>query len=71
MQLYPALVGVAVTLALVFVSSGGAWSRSVVLAAPCVVCLRRAPLPLLCAIVAIVGITTAVISRSFFVGLLV
>jgi hypothetical protein len=70
--LYPALVGIAVVLSvLLLAANGGAWNRSVVLAAPCVICLRRVPLPVLCAIVAVVGITTALISRSFFVGSLV
>ncbi len=70
-QLYPAMVAIAVTMALVFESTVGAWDRSIVLAAPCVVCLRRAPLPLLCALVTVIGITTAVISRSFFINTLV
>ena len=71
-ELYPASVGAIVVLFVIFVgASGGAWNRSVVLAAPCVVCLRRLPLPWLCAIVAAVGVTTALISRSFFNNTLV
>jgi hypothetical protein len=66
LNVYPAMVGIAVILALVFTNN--TWNRSVVLAAPCVVCLRRVPLPLLWVIVGIVGITTALISRSFFNG---
>ncbi len=69
-QVYPALVGTAVVLALVAATSGGAWNRSVVLAAPCVVCLRRAPLPVLCGVVAVAAVTTALMSRAFFVGTL-
>ena len=67
-QLYPALVGITMTVVLVLVSNAGAWTRSVVLAAPCVVCLRRIPLPILCGIIGVVGVTTALISRPFFVG---
>ena len=66
--LYPALVGITVAVVLVFVTRTGGWDRSVVLAAPCVVGVRRAPLPVLCAMVAVVGVTTAVVSRSFFAG---
>jgi len=64
--LYPALVGIVVVLFLILVSNAGAWTRSVALAAPCVVCLRRIPTPLLCALVVMVGLTTALMSRSFF-----
>ena len=39
--LYPALAGLCVVLGLIFVSNAGAWNRSVVIAAPCVVCFRR------------------------------
>ena len=63
---YPAMVGVAIIIALIFTNN--TWNRGVVLAAPCVVCLRRLPLPLMWVIVAIVGVTTALISRSFFNG---
>jgi len=69
-RIYPALVGLAVVLGLMAATSGGAWNRSVVLAAPCVVCLRRVPLPVLCGAVAVAGITTALMSRAFFVGTL-
>jgi hypothetical protein len=64
--LYPAAVGVGVVLALVLTNNPGAWNRSVVLAAPCVVCLRRVPTPVLAVVVVLVGATTALISRSFF-----
>jgi hypothetical protein len=66
-QLYPALVGVAVIIGImVDAANGGAWNRSVLLAAPCVVCLRRMPLPVLCVLVVVVGATSAVISQYFF-----
>jgi hypothetical protein len=66
LNVYPAMVGFVLLLALIFTNN--TWNRGVVLAAPCVVCLRRLPLPRLWAIVLIVGITTALISRSFFNG---
>jgi hypothetical protein len=69
--LYPSLVGVAVILGLLVEPSTGAWNRSIVLAAPCVVFLRRTPLPFLCVIVGFVGATTAIISRAFFIGSLI
>ena len=64
LTIYPAMVGITLIVALVFTNN--TWNRGVVLAAPCVVCLRRVPLPLLWVIVVIVGVTTALISRSFF-----
>jgi hypothetical protein len=69
--LYPALAGLCVVLGLIFVSNAGAWNRSIVIAAPCVVCFRRVPTKWLLTILAIVGVTTAVISRSFFNNTLV
>jgi len=69
--LYPALVGLCVVLGLVFVSNAGAWNRSVVIAAPCVVCFRRVPIKWLLTVLVIIGLTTAVISRSFFNNTLV
>jgi hypothetical protein len=72
LQIYPALVGVAVVLLVLFhAANGGAWNRSIVLAAPGIVCLRRIPLPLLWALVAIAGVVTALLSRSFFANTLV
>jgi len=72
LQIYPALVAVAVVLLVLFhAANGGAWNRSIVLAAPAVVCLRRIPLPLLWAVVAVVGVVTALLSRSFFANTLV
>jgi hypothetical protein len=72
LELYPALVGVGVVVGvLVDSATGGAWNRSVVLAAPCVVCLRRLPLPVLGAVLVVVGTTTALISHYFFSGTLI
>ncbi len=71
-MIYPALAGVAVVVLVLFhAANGGAWNRSIVLAAPAIVCLRRIPLPLLWAVVAIVGVITALLSRSFFANTLV
>ena len=64
-HIYPALVGIAVVAGLALTNTSS-WNRSVILAAPCVVCFRRIPLPLLWCLVGITGLTTALISRSFF-----
>ena len=64
-QIYPALASIAIVVALALTDTS-TWNRSVVLAAPCVVCLRRLPLPVLWCLVGVVGLTTALISRSFF-----
>jgi len=69
---YPAAVGLAVTASILVLSAtGGAWNRSIVLAAPCVLCLRRLPLPLLVVLVGATVVTTAFVSRAFFAGTLV
>jgi hypothetical protein len=71
-MVYPAAVGLAVVVVVSALNSnGGAWNRSVVLAAPCVVCLRRLPAPALLLITVLVGATSAVLSASFFDGRLV
>ena len=72
MLLYPAATGAVVVLRVLALNgNGGAWNRSVVLAAPSVVGLRRLPLAYACVLVAAVGIATAVISGTFFDGRLV
>jgi hypothetical protein len=63
---YPAMVGFVLILALIFTNN--TWNRGVVLAAPCVVCFHRLPLPLLWAIILVVAVTSALISRFFFNG---
>jgi hypothetical protein len=69
---YPAAVGAAVFLGVVAANAnGGAWNRSIVLAAPSAVCLRRVPLAWLLAMVVGVGAVTAVLSSAFFDGRLV
>jgi hypothetical protein len=71
-DVYPAAVGLAVVVSVLLISAtGGAWNRSVVLAAPCVICLRRLPFPLLALLVVISAVTTAFVSRAFFAGTLV
>jgi len=67
-DLYPALAGVAVILGLWLFAQdhAGAWNRSIALAAPCVVCFRRLPQPVLWVMVAVVGTTTALLSHYFF-----
>ena len=71
-DLYAALVGVAVIVGIMVDSAtGGAWNRSVVLAAPVVVCLRRLPAPVLVIVLVVVGTTTALMSRFFFNGTLI
>jgi hypothetical protein len=70
-EAYPALVGLAVIVGLNFSNSAGTWSRSVVLASPCVVCLRRLNFPMLCLVTGLVGTMTAVVSHSFFNNILI
>jgi hypothetical protein len=66
-----ACVGVAVALGMVLSQNVAAWNRSVVLAAPCVVCLRKLPLTVLVPITIVVAVTTALLSRYFFQGTMV
>jgi hypothetical protein len=71
-DIYPAAAGLSVVVSvLVLNANGGAWNRSAVLAAPCVLCLRRLPMPLLVLLVAVIAVTTAFVSRAFFAGTLV
>ena len=63
-----ACVGVAVVLGMLLSQNIGAWNRSVVLAAPCVVGLRRLPLPVLLPITIVAAVTTTLLSRYFFQG---
>ena len=58
-----ACVGVAVVLGMLLSQNVGAWNRSVVLAAPCVVGLRRLPLPVLLPITIVTTVTTTLLSR--------
>ena len=70
--IYPAAIGVGVVLGVLFLSAGaGSWNRSIVLAAPCVVCVRRLPYAALLPLIAVASITAAVLGHSFFVGSLI
>ncbi len=70
--IYPAAIGVGVVLGVLFLSAGaGSWNRSIVLAAPCVVCVRRLPYAFLFPLIAIAGFTAAVLGDSFFAGSLI
>ena len=68
---YPALVGAVVMLSLVFAERPGTWSRSLVIAAPCIVSLRRIPTWLLWSLAVVVAGVTMFLSRSFFTNVLV
>lgn len=70
LEVYPALAGVVVVLGMMVSSTAGTWNRSIVLAAPCVVCLRRLNLPVLVVLTAVTALTTALISHYFFSGAL-
>jgi len=71
-DIYPAAVGLAVVVCILILNAnGGAWNRSVVLAAPCVLCLRRLPVVLLVPLVAVSAVVTTYVSQAFFVGNLV
>jgi hypothetical protein len=52
-------------------ATGGAWNRSVVLAAPCVLGLRRLPWPVLAGAVVVAGTLAALIAYTYFNGSLI
>jgi hypothetical protein len=71
-MVYPALASIAVVLGLLIDSAkAGSWNRSVVLAAPSVLCLRRLPMAVLISLMVVIGVTTALISHTFFAWTLV
>ena len=71
-EVYPALIGLAVLGGIILeAAAAGSWNRSVVLAAPCVVCFRRLPLAVLVPIALVVGTGTAIVSHYFFNGTLI
>jgi hypothetical protein len=70
-SLYPAYVGAAVFLGLILTNTSGAWNRSLVLAAPCVVCLRRVPIVVLAGLLILLVAAAVVVSRSFFADTLI
>jgi hypothetical protein len=66
-SIYPAMVGGVVTLGVIAVNTrAGAWDRSIVLAAPCVVCLRHLPTWMLGGVCVVVLAATAILSHFFF-----
>jgi hypothetical protein len=69
---YPAAASLGVLLGVLALNAnGGAWNRSIVLAAPSIVCLRKLSVPMLSGVVVAAGITTALVSSAFFTGTLV
>jgi hypothetical protein len=70
-SLYPAYVGAAVFLGLILSNTGADWNRSVVLAAPCVVCLRRVPIAVLAGLLIVLVAAAVFVSRSFFADTLI
>jgi hypothetical protein len=69
--LYPVMVGVAVVAGLILLTTAGAWYRSIVLAAPAVVVLKRLPLLWQCLILTCLVVVTGVVSYGFFKASLV
>ena len=71
-NVYPAAVGLSVVLFMATLNANAAaWNRSVVLAAPCVICLRKVPMWLLLPLVAVTAVTTALVSQAFFAATMV
>jgi hypothetical protein len=70
-DLYPAYASIAVFLGLILTNTSGSWNRSLVLAAPCVVCLRRRPIVVLAGLLVVFAAAAAILSRSFFADTLV
>jgi len=69
--IYPATIGVGVVAGVLFVSNISAWNRSIVLAAPCVVCLKRLPIFALITLTICMSVVTSLISYAFFNGSMV
>ena len=67
-SLYPALAGLAVVVGLIVVTSEGAWYRSIVVAAPVVVVLRKLDIRWQALILAVVGVSAGIVSYGFFTG---
>ncbi len=70
-SLYPALAGLAAVVGLIVVTSSGAWYRSIVVAAPAVVVLRKLDIRWQALILAVVGVSAGIVSYGFFTGSLV
>jgi len=67
-DLVPALMGVFVVAGNMYTSTAGAWSRSILIALPSVLCLRKLPPWLLGILLAAGTVITAVLSQYFFDG---
>jgi hypothetical protein len=61
-----ALIGACVVVGDMLSGSAGAWSRSILLALPSVLCLRRLPRWALVVVLVVAAVITAVISQYFF-----
>ncbi len=63
-----ACVGVGVVVGMLVSQNVSAWNRSVVLAAPCIVGLRKLPATVLVPITVVTAVATVLLSRYFFQG---
>ena len=70
LELYPALAGSVVVFGMMLSSTAGTWNRSIVLAAPCVVCLRRMHPAVLVVLTGATAMSTALLSHYLFSGAL-
>jgi hypothetical protein len=65
-SMYPVLAGLAVVIGLIVVSSSGAWYRSIVVAAPAAVVLRKLDIRWQALILAVLGVSAGIVSYGFF-----
>ena len=70
LELDPALAGSVVVLGMMLSITAGTWVGSIVLADPCVVCLRRLHPAVLVAFTGVTAMSTALLSHYFFIGAL-
>lgn len=68
---YPAMVGLFVLGSIISSTADSGWNRSIALAAPSVLFLRKRPLPVLVASAVVIAGVSAVISITFFRGTMV
>jgi hypothetical protein len=67
-DLYPTLAGLATVVGLIVYSDGSAWYRSIVVAAPAVVVLRKLDIKWQVLILAVVAVSAGAVSYGFFKG---